>query len=200
MQEHSDGKRCPGCGEWKPFDDFYRNRSTRTGYQLYCKPCWRVRSETSRQKHLEARRAAARNTAARFRAEHPDTYKERQANWYAANGLTYHRQWQEEHREDVRAAVRKYRAAHRDEQQVKTNNRRAKRDGVAGEITLQDWLALRARHHDTCASCHQAVKLEIDHVVPMKLGGLNIISNIQPLCHGCNTRKKQQTTDYRLHN
>jgi hypothetical protein len=32
--------RCPKCGETKPEEDFPRNRSSRTGRQAYCKPCW----------------------------------------------------------------------------------------------------------------------------------------------------------------
>lgn len=32
--------RCPKCGERKPADEFPRNRSSKTGRQAYCKPCW----------------------------------------------------------------------------------------------------------------------------------------------------------------
>lgn len=197
MQEHNDGKRCPACGEWKPLSEFYRNRTTHDGHQAYCKPCWLIRSEASRQRHLEARRAQSRESAKRYHAEHRAERKEYQASWYAANGTAYHQQWKDEHREQVRAAVRKYRAAHVDEQQVKGNNRRAKRDGAVGEITLQEWLALRTRYQNRCAACGQQAKLEIDHIIPLKVGGDNFITNIQPLCHACNTRKRQQTTDYR---
>lgn len=32
-------QRCPHCGKHKPFDEFPRNRSTKTGRARYCKPC-----------------------------------------------------------------------------------------------------------------------------------------------------------------
>jgi hypothetical protein len=32
-------KRCPACGALKPPEDFPRNRSTRDGRGVYCKPC-----------------------------------------------------------------------------------------------------------------------------------------------------------------
>jgi Recombination endonuclease VII len=35
-------KRCPRCRDWKPFEDFPRNRSTKDGRQAYCKPCYTV--------------------------------------------------------------------------------------------------------------------------------------------------------------
>lgn len=34
-------KRCPKCGETKPFDEFYRNAKTRDGLECWCKPCRR---------------------------------------------------------------------------------------------------------------------------------------------------------------
>lgn len=34
-------KRCPKCGETKPFEEFHRNPNWKDGYQVYCKPCRR---------------------------------------------------------------------------------------------------------------------------------------------------------------
>jgi hypothetical protein len=43
-------KRCPDCGEWKPNDQFPRNRSTKDGRGAYCKPCHNVRGRESKQR------------------------------------------------------------------------------------------------------------------------------------------------------
>ena len=32
-------KRCPGCGQTKPLEDFVRNRSAPGGIGSYCRPC-----------------------------------------------------------------------------------------------------------------------------------------------------------------
>ena len=32
--------RCPACGLDKSLNDFSKNRSTKTGRQVYCKPCY----------------------------------------------------------------------------------------------------------------------------------------------------------------
>lgn len=32
-------KTCPKCTETKPYTEFNKNRSTKDGYQSYCKPC-----------------------------------------------------------------------------------------------------------------------------------------------------------------
>lgn len=47
-------KRCPTCGEHKPHEAFYRNRSASDGLQTYCKPChkgWVARHPENRNPH-----------------------------------------------------------------------------------------------------------------------------------------------------
>ena len=40
-------KRCPDCREWKPADEFPRNRRTKDGRNTYCKPCHNARGKAS---------------------------------------------------------------------------------------------------------------------------------------------------------
>jgi hypothetical protein len=39
--------------------------------------------------------------------------------------------------------------------------------------------------------------LRVDHIVPVKRGGLTIFDNLQFLCHRCNMRKGNEIMDYR---
>ena len=41
---------CPACGTAKPFDDFARNASTRTGRTTYCKPCHNAAGKASKER------------------------------------------------------------------------------------------------------------------------------------------------------
>lgn len=40
-----------------------------------------------------------------------------------------------------------------------------------------------------CRACGATEHLEIDHIYPHSLGGSDDISNLQTLCHRCNSRK-----------
>jgi hypothetical protein len=61
-----------------------------------------------------------------------------------------------------------------------------------GSHTVEEWLALKGKYNNSCAICFVSdleSKLTIDHIIPLKLGGTHYISNIQPLCRSCNSRK-----------
>ncbi len=77
-------------------------------------------------------------------------------------------------------------------------NWRAKKRGLPGRLTLEDWLALCAFYQQRCLGCGAVdLPLTADHVVAMARGGSNDIGNIQPLCVACNYHKSFNFADYR---
>ena len=81
-----------------------------------------------------------------------------------------------------------------------TQNRRARKEQATGSFTMKEWQHLKAQYNHTCLCCgakEPDIKLTADHVVPLKNGGNNYISNIQPLCKLCNCKKHTKSTDYR---
>lgn len=71
---------------------------------------------------------------------------------------------------------------------------------VVGSYTEREWEDLKKRHLYRCLCCGRfepEIRLEKDHVVPISLGGLNIIENIQPLCVHCNRTKHAKVISYR---
>lgn len=81
--------------------------------------------------------------------------------------------------------------------QVASENGRAKKLGIAGHIYPDDWRALCQQYEHRCLACGEPKRLVIDHVIPLSRGGAHDISNVQPLCWDCNSRKKTEATDYR---
>ena len=59
-------------------------------------------------------------------------------------------------------------------------------------FTLKDWDEIKKKAEYKCLICGLEVKLTIDHTVPLSKGGAHSKENIQPLCHSCNSRKRDK--------
>lgn len=67
--------------------------------------------------------------------------------------------------------------------------RYARERGASGSHTLEEWEALKAGCSGKCVACKEIKPLTKDHITPISKGGTDYISNIQPLCRNCNSRK-----------
>jgi len=67
--------------------------------------------------------------------------------------------------------------------------RRARKAGVLGSHTSEEWETLKESHKHLCSNCKQKRKLTKDHIISQHHGGSDYIWNIQPLCGPCNRKK-----------
>lgn len=103
-----------------------------------------------------------------------------------------------EQREVLNARAREYSRTHPEIMRARNQIQRTRKAGSTGKFTAQEWQALCEYYNFTCLCCgRNDVRLTIDHVVPLKLGGTNDISNVQCLCQSCNSRKRDKFIDYR---
>lgn len=78
-------------------------------------------------------------------------------------------------------------------------NCRAKRKSVNGCFTKEEWEDLKKQYNFICPSCNKKepeIRLSIDHIIPLSLGGSNKKDNIQPLCVPCNVSKHTKIIKY----
>jgi 5-methylcytosine-specific restriction endonuclease McrA len=74
----------------------------------------------------------------------------------------------------------------------------ARRKANGGSFTSEEWARLCSFYGGRCLACGRVAKLTVDHVVPVSRGGSDDISNLQPLCGPCNSRKgNRRIIDYR---
>lgn len=203
MNPEIDGKRCPTCGEWKAWTEYHRNRSTKSGYQSYCKACFLIRNEVSRQRYIEKRREQARNHMRETYVEKREERLARSAAWYAEKGHEWHKQRRLANPERSREATRRWQRKDGNSSNA-IRRRRAHKVGNGGSHTEEQWQTLAAQYGYQCAACGSLPTglwpdvLCRDHVIPLSLGGTDDISNIQPLCNLCNvTKGNRHSTDYR---
>lgn len=70
-------------------------------------------------------------------------------------------------------------------------------------FSLEIWEKLKHEYNYTCPKCLKVepeIKLTIDHILPLSKGGIHSIENIQPLCHSCNSGKKDKYEFYPARN
>ena len=99
-------------------------------------------------------------------------------------------------REYTRERVNLWRRNHKDKVRIYESNRKA----GSGRHSPEEWLSLKMFYGFMCLCCKKSepeIKLSEDHIVPLSLGVSNNISNIQPLCVPCNSRKYTKTTNFR---
>ena len=77
---------------------------------------------------------------------------------------------------------------------------RSKRLSLArekGTHTNAEWKELK-EFFGECVICGNKEKIVKDHIIPIYEGGSDAITNLQPLCSSCNSRKGSDNKDYRI--
>lgn len=200
---HPDGtKTCPSCTHALPTKDFYRiRRAVGDGFSAYCKACTKLKAVdwqkknpakmqakwdddyakeveqklngTWPQERIDRRRAQAAAKRAADPEAQPEYYKsycqkQRSSNpteWKARHGVNYQAY-------------------------------RARQKGRLTDFKLADWRLLMARFGAKCAYCGAAAKvLDLDHIVPLALGGNNVVGNVVLACRPCNSHKSNRHPD-----
>lgn len=187
-------KTCNRCEIEKPLTEFHPHKGNRDGYRNQCKACrcsyFRDRyavNEAYRDHHL-SRNRQHRNTRYRndpvYRVAEQARVNQNKERFRDRIRQRYHVRY----RNDPR--FRKYRV-------FLNAKRRAQKAGGGGSHTFQEWIMLCEQYNHRCLCCGQRKKLTRDHIMPLESGGIDDISNIQPLCGPCNSRKGTKIIDYR---
>ena len=121
------------------------------------------------------------------RAEDPTGHREASKRWYHSNkeaARAICKAWKEANPERMRELAR-----------IGANNRRTRVAENGGSFTAADIEAIFKHQAGACAACGSRDRLEIDHRLPIRLGGSSDPSNLQLLCLPCNRSKGSKHPD-----
>lgn len=186
-------KKCSTCKVTKPVSEFYKDPTRGDGFYTTCKTCharhvknWQIRNaekfRNANQGWKKSHKKQRNEQNKKWAKAHPDKRRKTYSAWREKNP-DYGKNWRKNNKEKIRHYAQ---------------TRRARVLGNGGELTIDEWFAILDFYGHKCLCCgRQDVKLTIDHVVPIFLGGKHSADNIQPLCGPCNSRKKDKHIDYR---
>jgi 5-methylcytosine-specific restriction protein A len=126
----------------------------------------------SRPRPLESRSRAARSALQQRRSLPGSESRGRTAEHEDASRAAKEREYQQQ------LALEAWRAEQTYEAKRKAFNRDEER---RSRIKLRD--------NFTCQECRSRMRLTVDHIIPLSLGGSNDESNLRCLCRSCNSRK-----------
>lgn len=95
-------------------------------------------------------------------------------------------------REHLIASSVRWAAENPEAMQARRRQRRARKRNNPGSVgvKLKDWRRLVHRFRDCCAYCGARPEtMQMDHVIPLALGGRHAIGNVLPACPPCNHSK-----------
>lgn len=183
----SNGLPCTHCGT----SDWYRNGN--------CKQCQSEYSRRYRQKNQQA----VRERKQKYYRQNRDTERKKGQIYYQNNQEKIKantRLYREGHPGKHIGYNRRYDQANPEKVAAKNHRRRTKKAGNGGSYTSQEWKDLCVYYDHRCLRCGKQepkIKLTVDHVLPLDLGGPNNLDNLQPLCGSCNSWKGNRHIDFR---
>lgn len=129
---------------------------------------------------LLSNREYKRDCDRRYAANDRAKASQKASDWYKANS------------EKAKAYQKARRVEKADLIRENKRNYKARKQGAEGSHTAKDIRAIRRAQENRCAYCREKLGRhgQLDHIVPLKLGGSNWPRNLQWLCRPCNSAKR----------
>ena len=142
-----------------------------------CDMCGIESSDKPSSYNRKKRHFCGKDCYAKFRSERMDFYEQNSYKGIRSKSDSkqiYHRRFCKNNKELIsHLKARRY----------------ARERGADGKHTLDEWVKLKESFNNVCAYCGSDEKMTKDHIIPLSKGGSDFISNIQPLCKSCNSKK-----------
>jgi hypothetical protein len=169
-----------------------------TGFRAPCPPCKKAVAKARR----EATPDQVKVRKERWRKANSEKERARQVKRYADNPQRVKdmvRRYREENPEASKARLIKHKQENREAYRTYGSNRRAREAALPGKLSPDLGAKLFRLQQGKCACCRLPLgdDYQLDHILPVALGGANVDRNIQLLRRRCNLKKSaKHPVDY----
>lgn len=189
MNVSGTAKWCKACGTWKDVKEFSKNKRALCGLQGYCKSCSKVRVVERRTKiKAEGGNPVKKGpkTCPKCGVDYERGEESFSKRFHNSDGLRSH----------CKSCDRAHYAKNTLRRAVHNANRRSRmHHNDDNRLDVDEVEAKFKEMGDTCVFCGTDQKVGLDHDIPFAQGGLNVLNNVQPCCHTCNSSKQDKTSD-----
>lgn len=155
-------KTCVKCNREKELTEFYKQRSSKNGFQSSCISCTKISQAIYHKKWYQEHKESKLSSNAAWFAANPDKFNEYQRTYFQSN---------------------------QDKWKLKGHRRRAlKLHGGVYSVTVKEITNMMKR---PCFYCGEESK-HIDHIIPLSRGGRHSIGNLIQACASCNLSKSNK--------
>ncbi len=185
---YMDKKICTRCRDEKPIEGFRLRKGYKGGRDTWCSSC----------------RYAYNRQWLKSNPKNQENARKATLKWYKEQGREWHAQWRDENREKVREINRRSAALHLEDRRERYRLRRAAIDSTTSDITV-DWLKQLQSITPKCELCecellygaaqHDHKKANLDHIIPLNVGGTHTRDNVRYICYLCNLRRPKNGAD-----
>lgn len=181
-------KQCSKCKEIKPFAEYFKMTGRKHNLDSQCKLC---------------RKAVPRDNAEYHRTYNANLYANNKDEMLAKKRVAYHKdssivkRYQETNKDNIARRQRIYNKTATGRANACNRSIRRRQSINKIKIPKEDLLRL-IKNSTNCYWCNCSltnVAYEIDHYIPLALGGLHHISNLVIACRFCNRSKGAKHPD-----
>jgi len=186
-------KVCTSCNKETPLDLMGKDKGSKDGYNIYCKPCVKMRSQKTRdldpgQNRIWQIAYAQKNRKSKSEKDLKRYYSKKEEI------LIKNAEYRKTNHESKLEIERASRDKNKEKNRPSKNARQSVRNRLVSDskyvIIYKD---LKRIYSQPCLNCGTNENQSLDHKIPLSRGGEHRIGNIMTLCQPCNASKNAKT-------
>lgn len=211
-------KTCCRCSQSKPLSEFGKRTRNKDGLEFFCKACSKIekdnyadrRREMDRKRYQKDREYYVAKSSKSQYKKRGNPLPEKYSKLLPSKAVpkTYEdvlfssRERKKKNKDKYKKDYKKWSSTEHGKlvNALRSQRRRSRVRGLPNTLTKEEVLEILFNQYGKCAGCTidftESCRYEIDHIIPVALGGGLTKDNVQLLCRSCNASKGAKTLNF----